>query len=122
MTSWRHLVNTSTLVRSERLDLLCVIHNCLVLIDFENIFFNLLDFSKIIENGSFGIMYAGMMRNDLTMEWSTVAVKTGKTERDENLMLESILTELKILASLPKSHEYIRNLKGAYTKLLHKRM
>ncbi len=84
--------------------------------------FIFLDFSKIIENGSFGIMYAGKMRNDLTMEWSTVAVKTGKTERDGNYMLESMLTELKILASLPKSHEYIRNLKGAYTKLLHKRM
>ncbi|CAL8123805.1 unnamed protein product [Orchesella dallaii] len=79
------------------------------------------DFSKTIENGNYGMILAGKVRNDLTMEWTDVAVKSGKTERDDNFILEAILTELKILASLPKTHGNIVNLIGAYTKLLHKR-
>lgn len=67
------------------------------------------------------MIFTGKIRNDLTMEWSTVAVKSGKTERDDNFLLESLLTELKILASLPKPHDSIINLRGAYTKMLHQR-
>jgi len=85
-------------------------------------FLHFSDFTKTIENGNYGMIFAGKVRNDLTMEWSNVAVKTGKTERDDNFILEAILTELKILASLPKPHRNIVNLKGAYTKFLHKRM
>ncbi|ODN04531.1 Macrophage colony-stimulating factor 1 receptor [Orchesella cincta] len=79
------------------------------------------DTLKVLENGCYGMILAGKVRNDLTMEWTNVAVKSGKTERDDNFILEAILTELKILASLPKSHGNIVNLIGAYTKLLHKR-
>lgn len=75
----------------------------------------------MLEKGSYGIVFAGKIRNDLTMEWSAVGVKCGKTQRNEdNFSLESMLTELKILASLPKHHDCIVNLKGAYTKTLHK--
>lgn len=65
-----------------------------------------------------------MVRNDLTMEWTSVAVKCGKVDEqdDDTCLLEYVLTELKILASLPKPHDNIVNLRGAYTKKLHERM